>query len=547
MRDQRTLPGTNLWFGVGAIAALAIVGCGDLGAGAGNDGLTPSGGNGGAGAGGRGPTTCPTSVTPGSVGPILWNKCVVCHKDPPLAGSPMSLASFESFHAPAVSNPSKKVYELIPGRLTDARRPMPPEGQLPAAEIAVINNWVAAGAPECGLFASGGAGGNGGNGGNGGVIGNGGNGGANGGGAGGDGAGGSGAGGYGAGGSGGTGGGYGGSGAGGSGAGGSGAGGSGAGGSGAGGSGAGGSGGTGGTPPGVECFELRAHGAQTPGDTTPFQVGAGPWITSPGQFYQNFIFKTPYTKKVTAVTMDAIIDNGAILHHWLFFQVVRNQAAYRDGTHSTVLGTHPDSELISGWAPGGDPPDMPPGVGMMVPDPGGVFELEIHYANPGGALKPDRSGVRLCVTSEPVQNVATVTWLGTENISVPARSMGTATGTCRPANPQGGDIHVLYSIPHMHKAGAHMKTVINRPSGPEILVDKPFKFEEQRSYDTPAIVKRGETLTTTCTFNNTTNAALTFGTVSELEMCYNFVVAYPAKALHNPGGSIEGALNTCLR
>ena len=84
---------------------------------------------------------------------------------------------------------------------------------------------------------------------------------------------------------------------------------------------------------------------------------------------------------------------------------------------------------------------------------------------------------------------------------------GDATGTCRPSNPQGGDIHILYSIPHMHKAGAHMKTVINRPGGPEILVDKPFKFDEQRSYDTPAVVKRGETLTTTCTFNNTTNAA----------------------------------------
>ena len=35
-------------------------------------------------------------------------------------------------------------------------------------------------------------------------------------------------------------------------------------------------------------------------------------------------------------------------------------------------------------------------------------------------------------------------------------------------------------------------------------------------------------------------------TVSEAEMCYNFVVAYPARALHKPGNSIEGAMNTCL-
>ena len=92
-----------------------------------------------------------------------------------------------------------------------------------------------------------------------------------------------------------------------------------------------------------------------------------------------------------------------------------------------------------------------------------------------------------------------------------------------------------------------MKTVVNRPGGPEILVDKPFKFDEQRSYETPMVVKAGETLTTTCTFNNTTAAAIAFGTVSEAEMCYNFVIAYPARALHNPGNSIEGALNTCLQ
>ncbi len=532
MRHQR------IWFrksdsaALGAIAFLVVVGCGDLGADAGgNNSLVPSGCNGG---GSGAPATCPSSVVPGSVGPLLWNKCVVCHQNQPLAGAPMSLATFASFHAPAKSNPSKKVYELIPGRLTDARKPMPPEGQLPANDIALINAWVAAGAPECGLAAPSGTGGQG----------------AGGQGAGGQGAGGQGAGGQGAGGSGAGGSGAGGSGAGGSGAGGYGAGGSGAGGSGAGGSGAGGSGagGSGGTdnPPGTTCFELRSHNGQTPGDTAPFQVGAGPFITSPGQYYEDFVFKTPYNEKVTMISMEPLIDNGAVLHHWLLFQVVKNQTAYRDGSHTTVIGTHPDSELVAGWAPGGNTIKLPPGVGLELPPPGGVFELEIHYNNPGGATKMDRSGVKLCVTTEPMPNVATVTWLGTENINVPARSMGTATGTCRPQNQQGGDIHIVNSIPHMHKTGANMKTVINRPGGPEVLIDKPFKFDEQRSYDTPAIVKRGETLTTTCTFNNTTAAAISFGTVSEAEMCYNFVIAYPARALHHPGQTIEGSLNTCL-
>jgi len=534
MRRQWTWLGTNGLVGGGVLAVLVSVGCGDLG-GNPNDNRLNAGGRGnpggasGAGGAGGANNVCPPNVPMGSAKRILLGNCTGCHGSPLLAGAPMPMLSYQDLFAPAKSNPSKKVIELIVGRMKDTVKSMPPEGNLPAAEIAIMESWIQAGAPPCGLTGPPppGVGGSG---------------------VGGSGVGGSGGGGSGFGGSGEGGSGFGGTGFGGSGEGGSGVGGSGEGGSGVGGSGTGGSGtgGAGGGPT-EECYELRAHGGQTPGDSTPFSVGAGPWITSPGQFYENFIFKTPYNKKVTAIRTDPLIDNGAVLHHWLFFQVTRNQANYRDGSHSTVLGTHPDSMLISGWAPGGDPPDMPPGVGMEMPDPGGFFELEIHYNNPGGALKQDRSGVKICVTSEPVQNVATVTWLGTEQINVPARATANATGTCRPRNPQGGDIHILYSIPHMHKIGTHMKTVINRPAGPEILVDKPFKFDEQRSYDTPAIVKRGESLTTTCTFNNTTAAPVAFGTVSEAEMCYNFVVAYPARALNNAGNSIEGSLNTCLQ
>jgi hypothetical protein len=496
MRDQRTWGTSYRAFFSGAVALMAVA-CGDLGASPADNGLNSSHG-GSAGAGGSGPTSCPSGVTPGAARTIL-QKCAACHGTQLLAGAPMPLLNFSDFHQPAKTNPSKKVFEMVLARMSDAADPMPPEGQLPAADIATISAWVAAGAPECGFATIGGTGGTGGTGG----------------------------------GTGGTGGGTGGSGTGG----------------GPGTGGIGGSAGTGGTGGGgVECFELRAHNGQTPGDTTPFQVGLGPWPTSPGQFYENFIFKTPYNKKVTALKLEPVIDNGPIVHHWLLFQVRNGQEALVDGSHSTILGTHPGSELVAIWAPGGDTIDMPPGVGLEMPEAGGKFELEIHYNNPDGTMKQDRSGVRLCVTSDPIENVATITWLGTENISVPQRSPGTAIGTCRPLNPGGGDITVLRSIPHMHKAGVQLKTVINRAggAGSEILIDKPFRFEEQRSYLTPAVVRPGDTLTTTCSYNNTTAGPLAFGTVSEQEMCYNFVFAYPARALHNPGLSWEGSQNTCL-
>jgi hypothetical protein len=299
--------------------------------------------------------------------------------------------------------------------------------------------------------------------------------------------------------------------------------------------------------PAVECFELRAHNAQTPGDTTPFQVGLGPWATSPGQFLENFIFRTPYSNRVTAVRLEPLIDNASVVYAWTLHHVARNHASYRDGTHAVSLGSHTDSFVVIGWARGGDAIEMPPGVGMEMPEPGGLFELEIHYDNPGGALTPDRSGVRLCVTSQPVQDIATTTMLGTEQINVPARSRATATGTCRPDNPQGGNINILKSIPHMRGIGTNMRTVINTSSGPTVLLDQPFNPLQQRSYDTPAVVKPGETLTTTCSYNNTSGASVGFGTVVQTEVCFNLVIAFPARALANPGNSILGNFSTCLQ
>jgi hypothetical protein len=46
-------------------------------------------------------------------------------------------------------------------------------------------------------------------------------------------------------------------------------------------------------------------------------------------------------------------------------------------------------------------------------------------------------------------------------------------------------------------------------------------------YDTPAVIKKGDTLTTTCTFATPTP----FGQGTNEEMCYNFVMAYPAGGL----------------
>jgi hypothetical protein len=105
---------------------------------------------------------------------------------------------------------------------------------------------------------------------------------------------------------------------------------------------------------------------------------------------------------------------------------------------------------------------------------------------------------------------------------------------------------VIQTIPHMHTLGTHMKTVINRAGGTQdMLVDKPFTFTDQRAYPLDLVIHANDTMTTTCTFKNTTAASVGFGTSTTAEMCYNFVVYYPAHALDGVAG-IEGSKNMCL-
>jgi hypothetical protein len=424
----------------------------------------------------------------------------------------MGLMTYADFLAPSKTNPALPVYKLVQMRTHDATKPMPPSGMLAPNDLAVLDNWIAAGAKDCGFGQSAmGAAGSGATTGMGTVQ-----------------------------------------------------------------PGQGAMAGAGGAaaqvgdisqylspdgsyfikePPGnlpvgpdakdaEFCFNLVAHNSQSPlaQDNTPFQVAAS-------EFYHKFQFKVPYSKTVVGLSSKPIINNSKVLHHWLLFHVQSDTG--QDGQHADELfGIQTGSELLSGWAPGGNPPELPPGVGEELPPGNGYMTIEFHYFNTTGMVQEDRSGVRICATTKPTANVATLTWLGTESISIPAHGTGTATGTCTPGGGSlAKDIHLIFASPHMHKLGTHMKTIINRKGGaPETVLDTPFAFTDQREYGVTNVIHPGDTLTTTCTWMNTTASSVSFGESTTSEMCYNFVLSYPAHAMPNPqGGGLEGSSNMCLR
>jgi len=187
-----------------------------------------------------------------------------------------------------------------------------------------------------------------------------------------------------------------------------------------------------------------------------------------------------------------------------------------------------DGTLLAGWAPGNTERVLPSDVGLLMPSgPSAYLSLEIHYnntANYPDAL--DASGVEFCMTKKFRPKTAGVHWLGSNGILLAPRATQDVVGTCDPVTKE--PIHILSIWPHMHQLGTHMTMVLNRAGGAKMTMhDAPFSFDDQRAYAVDLTVNDGDTITSTCRFNNTTSLPVTFGPNTENEMCYNFVTAWP--------------------
>jgi Copper type II ascorbate-dependent monooxygenase, C-terminal domain len=427
-------------------------------------------GTGNTGVAGR-PTLGSTAL-PCDLRDIFKLQCQSCHGNTPLAGVPMALMSWEDLEAPAISDPSKKVRDLVATRVHDTSKPMPPPPSQPLAaeNMAIVDAWIAGGGlagtdPSCApvdmkapeYY--------------GGVM-----------------------------------------------------------------------------PPDVEdCWEIRAHANSTPGDTTPLTVS--------GENYSSFYFDAPWPAGSQAVYFETLPgDHPEILHHWLIY--AEENANEPDGkVVYPALGTHPSAPtLVAGWAPGANNNDFPSNVGVQLDGPNRKMSMEIHFFGQAGVPTPTDAGVKICTVTKNLRpNTATISWLGTElGINLPPRAKSTATGTCTPQ--YDGEIHILRSWPHMHLMGRKMESVIVRKDGKEEPMNPPggwdFDFNNEVSHKSEFVLQPGDTVRTTCHYDNTSDAFIQVGFENRYEMCFNFVMAYPAKALVNKGvggsTSLTNSATACL-
>jgi cytochrome c5 len=468
--------------------------------------LPGSGGSVGAGgqtsAGGT-PVQPGTTPLPCDIQTIFDAKCKQCHQQGGLFGAPMNLASYEDVHAAAKIATGKAVFESIAARIQiegTGQMPPPNVDQLTPTEKTSLLNWIGQGAPAgtaCGGVQPGSGGVSGGNGGTAG---------------------------------------------------------GGAGGTSSGGSGpsTGGNNGVGaatgnypyGKPP-SDCkdfYSIHAHGAQGVDDKTPFTVRPSSQSNG-GNTYTCFYYSPPYAPDSQGLWFHPDLDKLATLHHWLLYAT--DSATHASGSSAPCQAVEPGAYLIAGWAPGNTATNLPADVGLHMPTGTNAgLILEVHDFNTSEDTIQDASGVTFCTAPANTRaHTAGVSFTGSEGICIQPHTQGQVGGSlsvCNPPDTQ--DIHIISIWPHMHKLGNRMNVSLFRKAGNvEVLHDKPFDFNTQVQYPQPDVVlKAGDTMQTTCYYNNTTEEAVHFGERTQDEMCYGFIVAWPYQALQADPATIDG-------
>jgi hypothetical protein len=476
-----------------------MVGCavgesGGVSPGTGNGGAAPpSGGSGGplgsgGSIGGGGGTIGVGGVLPCEVAAVLRTKCQSCHGTTPLNGAPVSLVTYADTQVPGVKDASRPVWQSMQTRVhSTTMTVMPPRNQpaLTSTELASLDAWFAAGAPAgTEACTGGGTGGTTGAGGAAGVIGTGGS--------------------------------------------------------------SAGTGGAGGTaadcigPQCLPCTPNRTMVAHAAGSlTTKYRV---PNPTNDS--YVCFNFKSPFAPGEQAIAAAPILDDKRVIHHWILYGV---NTPVTDGSITTgTLGcaaTTLSAIHVSGWAPGGGNSVWPSDVGLVLDYPS--FVLQVHYNNQRYADAADASGIAFCTTTTPRPNAAGIVPLGNMTFTIPANANDYAVNSnCTNLALDGTTpMTVISTSPHMHLLGTgfrtqHMRGGTNMGDLTNIPLGS-WNFDSQLHYP---IARRqvlpGDTLRTTCYFDNPSPTSVGFGTKTSDEMCFDFITVFPYAAANKHCSSL---------
>lgn len=198
------------------------------------------------------------------------------------------------------------------------------------------------------------------------------------------------------------------------------------------------------------------------------------------------------------------------------------------GTHHTLVYRGQDitnANIIYASGVGTNALEFPTGTGLKL-TAGTLIGLQLHVFNTSDAPLSGSSGVEVLeVDPSTVVDEVDLVLAGPRDLALPPNAVSTEVGTCTATQRQS----VFALFPHMHQLGTHFKTTLTTAGTPRVIHDAPYSFDEQAFLRLePTVLEPGDTITTECTWRNTTGQTITYGESSTTEMCYSIMLRYPS-------------------
>ena len=199
------------------------------------------------------------------------------------------------------------------------------------------------------------------------------------------------------------------------------------------------------------------------------------------------------------------------------------------GTHHTLLArgaTLDSGNIVYASGVGTNELVFPPGKGLKL-GAGSLVALQLHVFNTTDTPMSGSSGVEVLeVPESEVTEEVDLFLPGPRDLAIPPQQTSMASGTCTVRGRQ-----TLFALfPHIHQLGTHLKTTLTVGGAPRVIHDADYQFDEQAFLEIePITLDAGDTITSECTWNNTTNDTVTYGESSTTEMCYSILFRYPAQ------------------
>jgi hypothetical protein len=253
------------------------------------------------------------------------------------------------------------------------------------------------------------------------------------------------------------------------------------------------------------------------------RIVEGSWTLAPGTEKSNLCVKQAITEDTYISAIRPVHPPGS--HHTLL----------TIGDESDDCRTSVPTGFVYAAGVGSQGLVLPKGVALKIPA-GKVLDLSLHiYNNTTSELSGTSAMEVVTMDAKDVLYEADSILAGPLAFTLPAHQVTTIKNDCMLTADQSA--YALF--PHMHQLGTHLKTTLTMNGEPKVLHDAAFNFNEQLQLPLDPILSlhSGDTITTECTYENTTDHDVTFGESSDTEMCFSVLFRYPKQGSNVCGGA----------